>query len=158
VKQDPRTQASAADLKAQYDFLVAANKKLSEINEQIEKVRNTRKQLDELRKHAKDNKTIVDAAKALDKKMTAVEEVLYQTKNKSPQDPLNYPIRLNDKLAGVASSADSGDFAPTAQQRAVYDQLVQQIDAELAKLKEVWEKDVPALNKLVKESDVPAIK
>ena len=158
VKQDPRTQASAADLKAQYDFLVAANKKLSEINEQVEKVRNTRKQLDELRKHAKDNKTIVDAAKALDKKMTAVEEVLYQTKNKSPQDPLNYPIRLNDKLAGVASSADSGDFAPTAQQRAVYDQLVQQIDAELAKLREIWEKDVPALNKLVKESDVPAIK
>ena len=158
LKQDPRTTASAADLKTQFDFLMAANKKLSEVNSQIEKIRNTRKQLGELRSHAKDNKAIVDAAKALDKKMTAIEEALYQTKNKSPQDPLNYPIRLNDKLAGVASSADSGDFAPTAQQRAVYAQLAEKIDAELAKLKEVWDKDVPALNKLVKESDVPAIK
>ncbi|PYQ27215.1 MAG: glycosyl hydrolase [Acidobacteria bacterium] len=158
LKQDPRTTASAADLKAQFDFLQTANKKLSDINEQIEKIRNTRKQLDELKKHAKDNKAIVDAAKALDKKMTTVEEALYQTKNKSPQDPLNYPIRLNDKIAGVASSADSGDFAPTAQQKAVYAQLAEKADAELAKLKEVWEKDVPALNKMVKESDVPAIK
>jgi len=158
LKQDPRTKASAAELKTQFDFLHGAWSKLSEVNGQIEKIRNTRKQLDELRKHAKDNKTIVDAAKALDKKMTAIEEALYQTKNKSPQDPLNYPIRLNDKLAGVASSADSGDFPPTAQQRAVYTQLVEKVDAELAKLKEVWDKDVPALNKLVKESDVPAIK
>jgi photosystem II stability/assembly factor-like uncharacterized protein len=158
LKQDPRTTASAADLKAQFDFLQTANKKLSDVNEQIEKIRNTRKQLDELKKHAKDNKAIVDAAKALDKKMTAIEEALYQTKNKSPQDPLNYPIRLNDKIAGVASSADAGDFAPTAQQKAVYAQLAEKADAELAKLKEVWEKDVPALNKMVKESDVPAIK
>jgi photosystem II stability/assembly factor-like uncharacterized protein len=158
LKQDPRTAASAADLKTQFDFVMAANNKLSEVNGQIEKIRNTRKQLTELRSHAKENKAIVDAAKALDKKMTAIEEALYQTKNKSPQDPLNYPIRLNDKLAGVASSADAGDFAPTAQQRAVYAQLAEKIDAELAKLKEVWDKDVPALNKMVKESDVPAIK
>ena len=158
LKQDPRISASAADLKAQFDFLLAARNKLSEVHEQIEKIRTTRKQVDELRKRAKGNTAIVDAAKALDKKMTAVEEALYQTKNRSPQDPLNFPIRLNDKLASVASSAASGDFAPTAQQRAVYAQLVASIDAELAKLREVWEKDVPALNKLVKESDVPAIK
>jgi len=158
LKQDPRAAVTPEQLKAQFDFLLAARNKLSEVNEQIEKIRNTRKQLETLRKQAKDSKPVVDAAKALDKKMTAIEEALYQTKNKSSQDPLNYPIRLNDKLAGVASSADSGDFAPTEQQRAVYAQLAEKIDAELAKLKEVWEKDVPALNKLVKESDVPAIR
>src|SRR5205085_4272958 len=102
-------------------------------------------------------KPVVDAAKALDKKMTTIEEALYQTKNKSPQDPLNYPIRLNDKLSAVADSAATGDFAPTAQHRAVYSQLVQQIDAQLASLRDVWEKDLPELNKVVKESTVPAI-
>ncbi|HUP63645.1 MAG TPA: glycosyl hydrolase [Thermoanaerobaculia bacterium] len=158
LRQDPRTSATADDLKAQFDFLLAARNKLTEMHEQIERIRTTRKALDDLRKRAKGNAPIVDAAKALDKKMTAVEEALYQTKNRSAQDPLNFPIRLNDKLAGVASSAEAGDFAPTAQQRAVYAQLVQQIDAELAKLREVWEKDVPALNKLVKESEVPAIR
>ena len=161
LKQDPRSTATAADLKSQFDFLLGARNKLTEIHEQIEKIRKTRKQLDDLRKRVGTDekaKPIVEAAKALDKKMTAVEEALYQTKNRSPQDPLNYPIRLNDKLASVASSAATGDYPPTAQQRAVYTQLVTKIDAELAKLKEVWEQDVPALNKLVKESEVPAIR
>jgi hypothetical protein len=90
--------------------------------------------------------------------MTEVEEALYQTRNRSSQDPLNFPIRLNDKLASVAESATYGDFAPTAQQRAVYAELVTQIDAELAKLRAVWETDLPALNALVKSSEVAAVK
>jgi hypothetical protein len=157
VKQDPRTTATPQDLVAQFDFLLAGRNKLTEIHEQIERIRKTRKLLGELRARAKGKQEITDAAKALDKKMTAIEEALYQTKNRSSQDPLNFPIRLNDKLASVLSSAGTGDFAPTAQQRAVYAQLVQQIDVELAKLKEVWEKDVPALNQLVAKAEVPAI-
>lgn len=74
----------------------------------------------------------------------------------APSDPLNYPIRLNDKLAGVGDSASAGSFAPTAQQIAVRDELVAQIDAQLATLKAIWDKDLPELNKLVK--DLPAVK
>jgi len=120
-----------------------------------------RKQLTDLKTRIgrdEKGKPIVDAAKDLDKKMTEIEEALYQTKNRSSQDPLNFPIRLNDKLASVADSAATGDFAPTAQQRAVYAQLVEKIDAQLAQLKTVWEKDLPALNALVKNSDVAAVK
>lgn len=161
LKQDPRTSSSQADLQAQFDFLLAANRKLTEIHEQIERIREVRAQLTGIRKRAGKEeaaKPIVDAAKDLDKKMTAIEEALYQTKNRSAQDPLNFPIRLNDKLASVADSASAGDAAPTAQQRAVYTQLVTQIDAELAKLRQLWEKDLPTLNTLVKTSEVPAIK
>jgi photosystem II stability/assembly factor-like uncharacterized protein len=161
VKQDPRTTASAADLKAQYDFAMGVHDKLSQVNEQISRIREVRRQLADVKKRAgtaKESKPLVDAANDLDKKMTAVEEALYQTKNKSSQDPLNYPIRLNDKLAGVGDSALSGFAAPTAQQIAVRDALVVQIDAELAKLKAIWDTDLPALNKMVKESTVPAVK
>ncbi|HEV7764650.1 MAG TPA: glycosyl hydrolase [Thermoanaerobaculia bacterium] len=161
LKQDPRSSASPADLQAQFDFLLTVNRKLTEIHEQIERVREVRKQLDDLRKKlGKDEKAkpIVDAAKELDKKMTASEEALYQTKNRSGQDPLNFPIRLNDKLASLADSASAGDWAPTAQQRAVYDLLVKQIDAELVKLKTLWTMELPALNTLVKSSEVLAVK
>jgi hypothetical protein len=159
LKQDPRASASAADLQAQFDFLLAANRKLTEIHKEIERVREIRKQLTDLRKRVgKDAQPIVDAAKDLDKKMTAIEEALYQTKNRSSQDPLNFPIRLNDKLASVADSASTGDFAPTAQHRAVYASLVQQIDVQLAQLRTLFEKDLPALNALVKQSDVAAVK
>jgi hypothetical protein len=159
IRQDPRSSASQADLQAQFDFLLAANRKLSEIHEQIDRIREVRKQLTDLRTRVgKDAKPIVDAAKELDKKMTAVEEALYQTKNRSSQDPLNFPIRLNDKLSSVAESAAMGNFAPTAQHRAVYAGLVQQIDAQLAQLRAIFETDLPALNALVKTSDVAAVK
>ncbi len=160
LKQDPRTTASGADLQAQFDFLLASNRKLSEVHEQIERIRKVREQLVQFRKRAgKDEKAkpLIAAAKELDRKMTAVEETLYQTKNRSPQDPLNFPIRLNDKLAAVAGSAAIGDHAPTAQQRAVQAQLVGKIDAELAKLQAIWSTDLPALNRLIEQSGVPAI-
>jgi hypothetical protein len=158
VRQDPRSSASAADLKAQFDFVQTTLAKLSEVNEQISKVRDVRKQLTDVKKRvgsAKESKPVVDAANDLDKKMTAVEEALYQTKNKSSQDPLNYPIRLNDKLAGVADSAALGANAPTAQQIAVRDELVAVINEQLAKLKSIWEADLPAFNKLA--GSVPAV-
>jgi hypothetical protein len=158
VKQEPRTTASAADLKSQFDFVLGVRDKLTEIDENITRIRDVRKSLADVKKRVGDNKTVVDAAKELDKKMTAVEEALYQTKNKSSQDPLNYPIRLNDKLAGVGDAAASGYFAPAAQQIAVRDELVKQIDEQLAKLKVIFDTDLPAFNKLVREQNVPAIK
>jgi hypothetical protein len=156
VRQDPRSTSSAADLKAQFDFVTSVHQKLSEVNEQITRIRDVRKQLTDVKKRVGDNKPIVAAANDLDKKMTAVEESLYQTKNKSSQDPLNYPIRLNDKLAGVGDSAATGPYAPTAQQIAVRDELVAQIDVELAKLKAIWDTDLPAFNKLA--AGVPVVK
>jgi len=161
LKQDPRSSATQAGLQSQFEFVLAANRKLSEIHEQIERIREVRAQLKDLRTRLgkeESGKPIVEAAKELDKKMTAAEEALYQTRNRSSQDPLNFPIRLNDKLASVAESAALGDFAPTAQHRAVYAELAQQIDAQLAQLRTVWETDLPALNALVKTSEVAAVK
>ena len=105
---------------------------------------------------AKDSKPIVDAANALDKKITVIEEALYQTKNHSPEDPLNFPVRLNNKLAAVGDSAAIGGWAPTAQDIAVRDEVLAQINSELAKLKEIWDTDLPAFNKLA--GSVPAVK
>jgi hypothetical protein len=156
IKQDPRSTATPADLKAQFDFVTSVHDKLSEVNGQITRIREVRKQLTDVKKRVSDNKAIAAAANDLDKKMTAVEEALYQTKNKSSQDPLNYPIKLNDKLAGVGDSAASGPYAPTAQQIEVRDELVVQIDAQLAKLKAIWDTDLPAFNKLA--AGVPVVK
>jgi hypothetical protein len=170
VRLDPRTTATTADLKAQFDFVTSAYNKLSEVNGAVARMREVRKDLTDIKKRAgaskeaKDSKpdaggkAVVDAATALDKKMTAIEETLYQTKNHSSQDPLNNPIRLNDKLAGVADSASTGSSAPTAQQIAVRDQLVTQIDVQLAALKAIWDTDLPAFNKLVRDQNIPAIK
>src|SRR5262249_45704325 len=87
----------------------------------------------------------------------AIEEELYQTKNQSNQDPLNYPIRLNNKLAALAGSIAGADAQPTDQHVAVYEDLVSRINAQLEKLKQVMTADVSAFNKLVHDQNVPAV-
>jgi hypothetical protein len=93
----------------------------------------------------------------LNKKLTAIEEALYQTKNQSSQDPLNFPIRLNNKLAALGGVVGGVESAPTTQSYAVYDEVVGSIDAELAKLSQVMKTDVPAFNQLVRDQNIPAV-
>ncbi len=102
-------------------------------------------------------KVVNDAGTALNKNLTAIEETLYQTKNQSNQDPLNYPIRLNNKLAALGGVVGSAEAAPTAQSYAVYDELVTQIDAQLQKLAQIMRTDVPAFNQLVRDQNIPAV-
>lgn len=119
-----------------------------------------RKQVDDLLKRVAGQpsyKVINDAATALKKNLAGVEESLYQTKNQSSQDPLNYPIRLNNKLAALAGVVSSADAAPTDQSYAIYDELVVQIDGQLAKLAQIMKTDVPAFNQLVREQNIPAV-
>jgi hypothetical protein len=96
-------------------------------------------------------------ADSINKQLTLIEETLYQTKSKSGQDVLNYPIRLNDKLAGVFDVANSGNFAPSKQVTEVYNDLTSQIDAQVKKLDAIKEKDVPAFNDLIRQKALPVI-
>ena len=94
---------------------------------------------------------------SIQKQLTSVEETLYQTKSKSSQDVLNFPIRLNDKLSGVFDVANSGNFAPSQQVRAVYTDLAAAIDVQLARLDSIRKKDIPALNELIRQKALPVI-
>ncbi len=88
----------------------------------------------------------------------SIEETLYQTKMESPQDPLNFPIRLNDKLAGVMALAAIGDHAPTNSAIAVRDELVAAIDAALGRLEEVFNNDLASFNKQAAEAGLEAVR
>ncbi|HKH43775.1 MAG TPA: glycosyl hydrolase [Thermoanaerobaculia bacterium] len=160
VLADPRSKVTPADLEAQSTFLLEIRDKLNEAHDAIRRIREVRAQLAGLRERLEDqdgSDDLLDAAKELDKKMTTVEEALYQTKNRSPQDPLNFPIRLNDKLNALAASAGRGDYRPTDQQVAIKNRLTAAIDAELAKLRGIWEKDLPAFNELARTKSVAAV-
>jgi hypothetical protein len=90
--------------------------------------------------------------------LDSIEETLYQTKMESPQDPLNFPIRLNDKMAGVMSLAGIGDHAPTESAIAVRDELVAAIDAALKRLEDVINNDLVAFNLQAAESGLEAVR
>ena len=89
--------------------------------------------------------------------MTRIEEELYQTKNRSGQDPLNYPIRLTNKLAYLNGILGNGEYPPTDQAYAVRKEIESLIDAVLTKYQKVKTELIPAFNQLVKEKNIDAI-
>jgi photosystem II stability/assembly factor-like uncharacterized protein len=160
VKPDPRLTTSAADFAKQLELGLKIRDKVSETHRAIIQIREVRKQVDDLLKRIAGQpsyKVINDAASVLNKSLTGVEESLYQTKNRSSQDPLNFPIRLNNKLAALAGVVQSADAAPTDQSYAVYDDLAAQIDAQLVKLDQIMKTEVPAFNQLVRDQNIPAV-
>jgi photosystem II stability/assembly factor-like uncharacterized protein len=161
VTADPRVGASGDDLRRQSELLASINAKLTEAHDGMARLRAAREQVTSATERARglpQEKEIAEAADALKKKLTAVEEKLYQTKNQSNQDPLNFPIRLNNKLSWLANVVSSADTAPTDQSVSLYAELAGQIDAELATLKKVMDEDVRAFNETVAKANVPAVK
>jgi hypothetical protein len=86
-----------------------------------------------------------------------LESTLMQPKSKAMQDALAYPIRLNDKLSGVASVVASAETKPTKASYVVYEALEKQVNTALGKLKDIVNQQVPAFNQLVTEQRIPAI-
>jgi len=160
IKADPRVTTTPADYAKQLELNLKIRDKLTETHNAIIQIRDVRKQVEDLLKRLAGQpnfKVINDAGTALNKNLTTIEEALYQTKNQSSQDPLNFPIRLNNKLAALGGVVASAESAPTAQSYAVYDEVVGQIDAQLQKLAQLMRTDVPAFNQLVKDQNIPAV-
>lgn len=158
LQKDPRSTATEADLRAKFDFLIGIRDKLTETHAAIKQIRAVRSQIKSVAGRLDDeHEAIKSSAQELVDKITAIEETLYQTKNQSVQDPLNFPIRLNNKLAALAGNASIGNYRPTDQHVAVRDNLVGRIDMELDSLRAILERDVPALNALIRNADIPAI-
>ena len=158
---DPRLQVTGAEYQAQFDFLAGLSHKLTETHRAITRIREAKSQLAAIEKRVKGGEQFVDlleSATALKATLSDIEETLYQTKMESRQDPLNFPIRLNDKLAGLMSLVSRGDHAPSDSTIAVRDQLVTAIDAELERLSQVMNNDVAAFNKKAAAAGLEAVR
>jgi photosystem II stability/assembly factor-like uncharacterized protein len=160
IVKDPRTAGTTADIKEQFTFLMMVRDKLSETNKAIKKIRTTRDQINRVIEPLKgkdEMKEVNDMAKTINDDMKKIEEALYQTKNKSGQDPLNYPIRLNNKLAALSGEADGSDFKPTEQVKAVYKEVTAKIDEQLTALNKIFNERIPKFNDVVKQKSINAV-
>jgi hypothetical protein len=147
VLRDPRAGASQADLDAQYAFLVQVRDKTTEANNAVRTIRNVKAQLADRRAKATGRGAALDRlATALETQLSAVEEEIYQVKNRSGQDPLNYPIKLNNQLAALAGVAGSAEARPTAQSYEVFKVLSEQLDAQLKRLNELLGSGLAGVN------------
>jgi methyl-accepting chemotaxis protein len=150
---------SQTDYESQFDFLITLRDKFSEMQKAIKNIRDIRKQLNDFTdKQGKDcPKEIKQQADTINAQMTLIEDALHQTKAKSGQDVLNFPIRLDDKISGLYDFASSGNSAPARQVREAYAELSSQADAQLNKLKKIMEEDLLKFNQLIREKALPVI-
>ena len=146
---DPRAEVSVADMQKQYDFVSDVNTTVDKAHQSIKKIRKITEQLDAFAKQYKDNpqtEDLVQKAKTMKEKFGEVEKALYQTKNRSNQDPLNFPIRLTNKLGHLNSLVALDDFPPTDQDIAVKNELTGKIDAQLKTFDALISKEIQEFN------------
>jgi len=155
VMKDPRLVTTPDDYTRQVTLALQVRDKLSETNEGVIRVREARKQLEDFTK--RDDQKVAGAAKELIQKLTAVEEELYQTKNRASEDPLNYPIKLNNKLAHVLGVVSGSDDRPTQQSYMVYEDLATRVNAQLKALNGLLTIELAAFNKLIHDTNAPAV-
>ena len=161
ILKDPRVKSSIADLQAQFDFLIEVRDKLSEANQAVLDIRTIRKDLNYLKGKFKEQAEfadIIDMASELDRQMTVIENNIHETRNEARQDPLNFGIKLNNRLAYLATHESAGDFRPTDQGVAYKKEVSAQIDKELKDLKQLLTLRLNELNKIIREKGVQFIK
>jgi photosystem II stability/assembly factor-like uncharacterized protein len=159
IKADPNYKMTEADYDAQVGFLLEIRDKFSEVQNGIKNIRSVRTQITDFtaKLDTVTHKELKAQGDSINKQLTAIEEALYQTKSKSFQDVLNFPIRINDKLAGLYGVAASGQNPPSKQARETLADLGSQADVQLAKLKKILDIDLKAYNKMINEKQVPVI-
>jgi hypothetical protein len=158
VKMDPRLQGTVtvAQLKEQFDLTMKIRDRVSDANEAVIRVRNIKSQVDDRLKKTGDA-AITSLGGTVKTRLSAPEEEIYQVRNRSGQDPLNFPIMLNNKMAALMGTVQSADAPPTAQSYQVYQYLDSLVQKQLDAVEGVISSDVTQLNNLLKNANLPAI-
>jgi photosystem II stability/assembly factor-like uncharacterized protein len=157
VGLDPRIQGvTTADLQRRFDLAMQIRDEVSRANEAVLLVRGVDQQIDSVLART-DDPGIEAAASELRTRLATIEEEIYQVRNQSSQDPLNYPIRLNNKLAALLGHVESAEAPPTD---AAYESL-RYLSGELAQrlgaLEQVLDSQLPQLNQRLRAAGLPEI-
>ena len=158
--KDPRIDVSQADLVAQYELATEIWETLSASHQALGKIRDMRSQVEVLTERLEKagyGDGIAEISETIGEQLTSIEEKIYQTKNESSQDILNYPPRLDNKILDVMSGVQSADAAPTDGAIELYRDLRSELDGYLAELDGVVGEEIAELNRLVREKSAPAV-
>jgi photosystem II stability/assembly factor-like uncharacterized protein len=157
ILPDPRAEVSVAEMQAQYDFITEINATVNEAHTAIKKIRAINEKLSAFEAQYKDDASVaelVEQSKSLRERFSTVEKALYQTQNRSGQDPLNFPIRLTNKLAHLNSLVSLDDFGPTEQDRAVQQELTAAIEVQLKAFNALVDQEIETFNQAFNEKQL----
>ena len=145
VKHPLYTDLTQADLQAQFDLSIRIRDKVSEANESVVLIRRVKEDV-AARLEGTSDSGLRSAAATLTANLSAIEENIYQVRNQSGQDPLNYPIKINNRIASLLRAVSRGDGRPIANAEPIFNDLVAELKVETDRLDEVLGIDLTALN------------
>jgi photosystem II stability/assembly factor-like uncharacterized protein len=151
IKMDPNLKGiSVEDLTKQFQLAMQIKEKESEANEAVKEIRKLKPQVENQKSGVKDS-MLLKEMNAVIMALQKVEEDLYQVKNQSGQDPLNFPIKLNNRLSSLRRSVETGDARPTDASYVVFAELSKELSILLTSKLSIQNNSLKSLNeKLVK--------
>jgi photosystem II stability/assembly factor-like uncharacterized protein len=159
VLPDPRVKATVAEWQEQSRLALQVRDRFSEANDAVTEIRRVKAELADRRSKipAAQQGEFSALATAFSTALSQVEDSLYQTKNRSGQDPLNYPIRLNNRIGALLGVVQSADGRPTRQSYEVYKVVSSELATDMAKLRQLMTANLPKVNILLRAAGLKEI-
>jgi hypothetical protein len=157
VKRHPLFTATDADLKEQFELAIRIRDKVSEANNAVIRIRDIRTRVAD-RVAGSSDARLKAAGDALVSRLSAVEEAIYQVRNQSGQDPLNFPIRINNRLASILTVVNRGDGKPVGNAIPIFDNLVVELKVQTDRLASVQATDLEAFNTEARRLGLEAVR
>ena len=154
ILPDPRSESSVTDMQKQFDFVNEVNQTVDKAHKAIKNMREIRSKLKDFVKQNQSDSTatrLAAQAKTIQEDLLEVEKTLYQTQNRSNQDPLNFPIRLTNKLGHLNRLLTIDDFPPTNQDLAVKEELTAAVEVAMERYQQLIDSDVASFNEVFKK-------
>jgi len=157
IRKHPLRNTPDADMQEQFTLALQIRDKVSEANNAVIRIRKIKDDVKDRLTKSQDAQ-LKTVGERLTASLGAVEQDIYQVKNQSGQDPLNFPIKTNNRLASLLGMTLRGEGKPTANIYPIFDDLKKELKAELDRLEEVLGSDMAAFNNEAKRAGVEPIK
>jgi hypothetical protein len=156
IVRNPRLPVTDADLRAQYAFSRKVRDRATDANRRVIEIRRVKAQLDDREARSSDA-TLRSAGDTLVAHASRVEEKIYQVRNRSGQDPLNFPIKVNNRLATLLSMNEQGDGRPTSNMDDIFGILTRELAGYEGELRQVWATDLVRVNDQLGRLNLPPL-
>ncbi len=157
VQKHPLHEATDADLRAQFDLAMRIRDKVTEANNAVIQIRYIKEQVNDRLKKSNDDADLRALANRLLRGLTQVEEDVYQVRNQSNQDPLNFPIKINNRLASLLRVVETGDGRPTDNAATIFSDVQVELKAQIDKLQQTLSTDLPTFNRMAQKMGMAAV-
>jgi len=160
VKADPRWESTTEDLQAQFDLARSVRDSLTSVHDMIRSIRSLRTQVKEIARRSEQADYNVDLKRDcqdLVKKLTGLEEELIQTRSESSQDPINYPVKLDNQYSYLYTVVHSQDAYPTRGCYKRFEDLNEELAQHRQQFNQLVESDLKAFEQKIETAGIPRL-